>query len=127
MADDIVHSVCLISRCFLIRFPAIILRPIDKLKQGITQIANHNYDERLDFGNNKEFHAVATSFNDMACKLSEYRRSSLDRLMTEKKNRSHRKQPARTDHRIGSGAQYPFYERRGIFDFKPEKRQYHRA
>ena len=75
----------LLAAVFLIRFPAIILRPIDKLKQGITQIANHNYDERLDFGNNKEFHAVTTSFNDMACKLSEYRRSSLDRLMTEKK------------------------------------------
>ena len=75
----------LLAAIFLIRFPAIILRPIDKLKQGITQIANHNYDERLDFGDNKEFRAVATSFNDMACKLSEYRRSSLDRLMTEKK------------------------------------------
>ncbi|HJB85101.1 MAG TPA: HAMP domain-containing protein [Candidatus Alistipes merdigallinarum] len=75
----------LLAAVFLIRFPAIILRPIDKLKQGITQIANHNYDERLDFGNNKEFRAVAASFNDMACKLSEYRRSSLDRLMTEKK------------------------------------------
>lgn len=75
----------LLSAIFLIRFPAIILRPIDKLKQGITQIANHNYEERLDFGDNKEFGAVATSFNDMACKLSEYRRSSLDRLMAEKK------------------------------------------
>ncbi len=75
----------LLAGIFLIRFPAIILRPIDKLKQGITQIANHNYEKRLDFGNNKEFSAVATSFNDMACKLSEYRRSSLDRLMTEKK------------------------------------------
>ena len=69
----------------MIRFPAIILRPIDKLKQGITQISNHNYEERLDFDDNKEFRAVAMSFNDMACKLSEYRRSSLDRLMTEKK------------------------------------------
>ncbi len=75
----------LLAAVFLIRFPAIVLRPIDKLKQGITQIANYNYDERLDFGDNKEFSAVATSFNDMACKLSEYRRSSLDRLMTEKK------------------------------------------
>ncbi len=75
----------LLAAVFLIRFPAIILRPINKLKQGITQIANHNYEERLDFGDNKEFRAVAASFNDMACKLSEYRRSSLDRLMTEKK------------------------------------------
>lgn len=75
----------LLAAIFLIRFPAIILRPIDKLKQGITQIANYNYEERLDFGDNKEFRAVAMSFNDMACKLSEYRRSSLDQLMTEKK------------------------------------------
>ena len=75
----------LLAAIFLIRFPAIILRPIDKLKQGITQIANYNYEERLDFGDNKEFRAVAMSFNDMASKLSEYRRSSLDRLMTEKK------------------------------------------
>ena len=75
----------LLAAIFLIRFPAIILRPIDKLKQGITQISNHNYEERLDFDDNKEFRAVAMSFNDMACKLSEYRRSSLDRLMTEKK------------------------------------------
>ncbi len=82
----ILSALCiLLAVIFLFRFPAVILRPIDKLKQGITQIANHNYDERLDFGNNKEFSAVAASFNDMACKLSEYRRSSLDRLMTEKK------------------------------------------
>lgn len=69
---------------FLIRFPAIVLRPIDKLKQGITQIANHNYGQRLDFGDNREFGEVAQSFNDMAAKLDEYRRSSLDKLMTAK-------------------------------------------
>lgn len=74
-----------LAAIFLVRFPAIVLRPIDKLKRGIMQIANHNYEERLDFGSNKEFHAVADSFNDMARKLSEYRRSSLDSLMAEKK------------------------------------------
>lgn len=75
----------LLAAFFLVRFPALLLRPIDKLKQGITQIANHQYDERLDFGGNREFGEVAASFNNMACKLSEYRRSSLDRLMIEKK------------------------------------------
>lgn len=74
-----------LAAAFLVQFPSIILRPIDKLKQGITEIANHNYEERLDFGNNREFGEVASSFNDMACKLSEYRRSSLDQLMIEKK------------------------------------------
>ena len=63
----------LLAALFLLYFPSIVLRPIDKLKQGIVQIANHNYDQRLDFGNNRELRGVA-----------QYRRSSLDRLMTEK-------------------------------------------
>ncbi len=74
----------LLAALFLLYFPSIVLRPIDKLKQGIVQIANHNYDQRLDFGNNRELRGVAESFNNMAQKLSQYRRSSLDRLMTEK-------------------------------------------
>lgn len=39
-----------LAAAFLVQFPAVILRPIDKLKRGITEIANHNYEERLDFG-----------------------------------------------------------------------------
>ena len=74
----------LLAALFLLYFPSIVLRPIDKLKQGIVQSANHNYDHRLDFGNNVELRGVAESFNNMAQKLSQYRRSSLDRLMTEK-------------------------------------------
>ena len=74
-----------LAAAFLVQFPAVILRPIDKLKRGITEIANHNYEERLDFGGNREFREVAESFNDMAAKLDEYRRSSLDDLMTAKK------------------------------------------
>ena len=81
----IVSVLCvLLAMIFLIRFPAIVLRPIDRLKQGITQIANHNYDQRLDFGDDREFGEVAQSFNDMAARLDEYRRSSLDKLMTAK-------------------------------------------
>lgn len=82
----VVSVLCaLLAAAILVRFPAIVLRPIDKLKQGIVQIANHNYEERLDFSRNREFCSVAESFNDMARKLSEYRRSSLERLMIEKK------------------------------------------
>lgn len=69
----------------LVWFPRLVLRPIDALKRGITEIANHNYGQRLDFPGNREFESVAESFNDMAAKLDEYRRSSLDDLMTAKK------------------------------------------
>ncbi len=74
-----------LAAIFLVRFPSVLLRPLDKLKSGILQIANHNYDLQLNFGRNREFGEMAASFNDMAAKLSEYRRSSLDQLMTEKK------------------------------------------
>ena len=81
-----VAALCaLIAGGILVWFPQSVLRPINALKKGITQIANHNYRERLDFPGNREFESVAESFNDMAAKLDEYRRSSLDDLMAAKK------------------------------------------
>ena len=61
------------------------VKPITMLKEGILEIANFNYDKRLDFKHNKEFKTVAESFNKMAEKLSEYRRSTVEDLMTNKK------------------------------------------
>ena len=82
----VVATLCtLIAGAILVWFPRLVLRPIDELKKGITEIANHNYQKRLDFTGNREFESVAESFNDMASKLDEYRRSSLDDLMTAKK------------------------------------------
>ena len=82
----VVAALCaVIAGAILIWFPQLVLRPIDALKKGITEIANHNYEQRLDFPGNREFESVAESFNNMAAKLDEYRRSSLDDLMTAKK------------------------------------------
>lgn len=82
----VVAALCVLSAgAILIWFPQTVLRPIDTLKRGIKEIANHNYRQRLDFTGNREFESVAESFNDMAAKLDEYRRSSLDDLMTAKK------------------------------------------
>lgn len=82
----VVAALCaLVAGGILVWFPSLVLRPIDALKKGITQIANHNYRQRLDFTGNREFESVAESFNDMASKLDEYRRSSLDELLTAKK------------------------------------------
>lgn len=82
----VIAALCaLIAGAILVWFPQSVLRPIDALKKGITQIANHNYRQRLDFTGNREFESVAESFNDMASKLDEYRRSSLDELLTAKK------------------------------------------
>lgn len=82
----VVAALCaVIAGAILVWFPRLVLRPIDALKRGITEIANHNYRQRLEFPGNREFESVAESFNDMAAKLDEYRRSSLDDLMAAKK------------------------------------------
>ena len=82
----VVAALCaVIAGAILVWFPRSVLRPIDVLKRGITEIANHNYEQRLEFPGNREFESVAESFNDMAAKLDEYRRSSLDDLMAAKK------------------------------------------
>lgn len=62
-----------------------ISRPIVELKQGILEIANHNYDKRLDMREYHEFNEVADSFNRMAERLTEYRDSSLADILSAKK------------------------------------------
>lgn len=65
----------LIAFAFLIRLPRSITLPIRKLTDGILEIANHNYEKRLDLGDNQEFAEVASSFNRMAERLTEYGRA----------------------------------------------------
>lgn len=49
------------------------------------EIANHNYEKRLDLGKYEEFAAVANSFNRMAERLTEYRKSTLADIIQGKK------------------------------------------
>ena len=49
------------------------------------EIANHNYEKRLDLGDNQEFAEVASSFNRMAERLTEYRKSTLADIIQAKK------------------------------------------
>lgn len=75
----------LIAFLFLYRIPRSIAGTIRKLTDGILEIANHNYQKRLDFGADQEFSAVAASFNNMAEKLTEYRNSTLADIIQSKK------------------------------------------
>ena len=45
---------------------------IQELTRGILEIANHNYEKRLDMSGHEEFREVADSFNRMAERLTEY-------------------------------------------------------
>lgn len=79
-------AVCIVfALAILFRFPYSILKPIKELINGITEIANHNYDKRLNFEPTSEFGEVSTSFNKMAEKLNEYRASTLADIIANKK------------------------------------------
>ena len=82
----VVGIVCaVIALGILMVFPGSITRPIRELMDGIVEISNRNYDKRLHFKDTREFEEVATSFNNMAAKLSEYRQSILADILTAKK------------------------------------------
>ncbi|MDD4192789.1 MAG: ATP-binding protein, partial [Mangrovibacterium sp.] len=66
-------------------YPGYISRPLTQLTQGIKEIANRNYDKRLQFKSHDELGELALAFNQMAAKLDEYEHSNLSKLMLEKK------------------------------------------
>ena len=69
----------------LIWLPKSIERPIKELTNGIMEIANRNYEKRLNLKGNEEFKDVAESFNRMAESLAEYRSSTLADILSTKK------------------------------------------
>lgn len=82
----IVGGVCICTGIVLLfRLPSSISKPIKELTEGITEIANRNYDKRLHFDPLDEFGEVASSFNKMAEHLEEYRASTVESLLSSKK------------------------------------------
>ena len=65
--------------------PGSINKPIKTLVNGIMEIADHNYNKRLDLGKYEEFAEVSDSFNRMAERLAEYQKSALTDIIQEKK------------------------------------------
>jgi PAS domain S-box-containing protein len=75
----------LISFTVLINFPGYIADPISKLTEGIKQVANKNYSQRIQFEKGDEFGELADAFNSMAQKLDEYNNSNLAKIIFQKK------------------------------------------
>lgn len=74
---SITGGICILaSIVLLVWLPRSINKPIRELTQGILEIANHNYEKRLDMSEHEEFREVADSFNSMAERLTEYRTST---------------------------------------------------
>lgn len=83
---SIIGGVCIVISLFLFAWlPRSIDKPIKMLTRGILEIANHNYDKRLELNNNEEFSEVGDGFNRMAEHLTEYRLSTLSDILSAKK------------------------------------------
>ena len=82
----LVGTFCVLAAfTFIMNFPGYIANPISQLTSGIKEIANKNYEERLQFDRNDEFEELAGAFNLMAEKLDEYEHSNLAKIIFEKK------------------------------------------
>lgn len=82
----LVGTVCILAAfTFIVNFPGYIANPISQLTSSIKEIANKNYEERLQFDRNDEFEELAGAFNQMAEKLDEYEHSNLAKIIFEKK------------------------------------------
>ena len=80
---SVTGGICVLTGLVLLFWlPRSISRPILELKQGILEIANHNYEKRLDMKSSEEFREVADSFNRMAERLTEYRASTLADILS---------------------------------------------
>ena len=56
-----------------------------ELTNAIQEIANHNYEKRLELNSSEEFSEVSKNFNRMAKRLEDYHASTLSDMMASKK------------------------------------------
>ena len=75
----------IISLILFLKLPGNISNPIQQLIISIKQIAANDYSQRVSFEGHNELGDLAVSFNTMAIKLEEYNKSSVSKLLTEKK------------------------------------------
>jgi len=77
-------TLILVAFSFVYNFPGIISDPIRTLSEGISEIANKNYQKRIRLDQNDEFSDLANAFNTMAEKLDEYEHSNIAKIKFEK-------------------------------------------
>ncbi len=75
----------LIAFTLVVNLPWVISNPIKTLSEGISEIANRNYQKRIYLKQKDEFGDLANAFNAMAEKLNEYEHSSFAQLTFEKR------------------------------------------
>lgn len=80
-----VGGFCIVTGLVLLALlPRSVNKPFLELINGIQEIANHNYEKRLNL-KNQEFEEVSRNFNRMAKRLADYHASTLSKIMASKK------------------------------------------
>ncbi len=83
---SVVGVICIcVGVGMLVHLPVSINKPIREIINGIQEIANHNYEKRLNIGKNQEYAEVSNNFNRMAQRLADYHSSTLSEIMAAKK------------------------------------------
>ena len=83
---SVIGGVCIFASIILLAWlPRSISKPIQELTRGILEIANHNYEKRLELNSSEEFSEVSKNFNRMAKRLEDYHASTLSDMMASKK------------------------------------------
>lgn len=81
-----VGALCIITGIAILwKLPGSISHPLQQLTDGIQQIANHNYNVRLDLEGSDELVEAGKNFNRMAKRLTDYHNSTLSDLMASKR------------------------------------------
>jgi len=75
-----------ISLMFGSKFSNYIMKPISRLRESVTHIADGSFDERIEIDENAdEINSLAEEFNKMSEKLQVYERLNLNKILYEKK------------------------------------------
>lgn len=69
--------------------PSLIINPLKKLNMKVKAIAEKKYSERIEVTSKDEIGELSESFNEMASKLEEFEKISMEVLVSEKKRTDH--------------------------------------
>ena len=83
---SIAGGICiLIGIGILYTLPQSINKPIQEFTDGILEIANHNYNVKMNLKGSVELESISKNFNRMAKRLNDYHNSTISDLMTSKR------------------------------------------
>ena len=81
---SIIGGLCIVCGLWMLKqLPSSVNKPVKEITDGIKEIANHNYEERLNL-ESKEFEEVSKNFNRMAKRLADYNSSTLAEIKAAK-------------------------------------------